>query len=251
MISVTAAPASSRVLKIPRRVRTPSGRGRSATSISAAIPKHPSEPTKSPTRSSPPSSRPIPPRSTSSPSGSTTVSPVTYRLVTPYLRQWGPPEFSATFPPGCRRSGTRGRGRSRGRGASGPGQVGVHHSGLDPGPPVRDIQLQDPVHPRRPHDHRPLHRQGSPAEPGARSPRDERKLRVGQDPDHRLELPGRGREDDRPGGMPVLGEAVRLVDQKLVRIGEHGAPAHHLPEPPEDGWVQGGPGHGHRKGRPG
>ncbi len=100
MMAVTARPASSMESKIPRRVRTPSVIGRSWTSISAAIPKHPSDPTKSPTRSRAPSGdRPAPPSSTTSPSDRTTVNPVTYRPVTPYLRQWGPPEFSATFPP--------------------------------------------------------------------------------------------------------------------------------------------------------
>ena len=34
-----------------------------------------------------------------SPSGSTTVSPVTWLTVKPFLRQWAPPEFSATLPP--------------------------------------------------------------------------------------------------------------------------------------------------------
>src|SRR5690606_39890436 len=36
---------------------------------------------------------------TTSPSGRTTTSPVTWLLVTPYFRQCGPPAFSATFPP--------------------------------------------------------------------------------------------------------------------------------------------------------
>ena len=63
--------------KIPSSVRTPSGTGSSPTSISVAIPKHPSEPTKRPTRSYPGASRPRPPSRTTDPSASTTVSPVT------------------------------------------------------------------------------------------------------------------------------------------------------------------------------
>ena len=40
-----------------------------------------------------------PPRRATSPSGSTTSIPSTWSDVTPYFRQCGPPEFSATFPP--------------------------------------------------------------------------------------------------------------------------------------------------------
>src|SRR5690606_3914416 len=72
--------------------------GTSRTSISVAIPNVPSLPTNRPTRSYPTVS-PAPPSSTTRPSGSTTVSPVTWFNVTPYFRQCGPPAFSATFPP--------------------------------------------------------------------------------------------------------------------------------------------------------
>ena len=41
----------------------------------------------------------MPPIETVSPSGVTTSSPVTWFVVKPYLRQWAPPEFSATLPP--------------------------------------------------------------------------------------------------------------------------------------------------------
>ncbi len=100
MMAVTACPAASMLSKIPKSVRVPSANGRSLTSISVAMPKQPSEPTKRLTRSSAPSgTRPAPPNWTTRPSAMTTVSPVTYRWVTPYLRQCGPPEFSATFPP--------------------------------------------------------------------------------------------------------------------------------------------------------
>ena len=43
--------------------------------------------------------RPAPPSATTRPSGKTTSRERIYLEVTPYLRQWGPPEFSATFPP--------------------------------------------------------------------------------------------------------------------------------------------------------
>ena len=58
MMEVTARPASSSVSKMARRVRVASGTGTSATSTSVANPKHPSDPTKSPTRSKVGASRP-------------------------------------------------------------------------------------------------------------------------------------------------------------------------------------------------
>src|SRR5881397_3550178 len=70
-----------------------------ALPIRVAIPKFPSEPTNSPTRSGPHGSPPGLPSSTTRPSPSTTSSASTCCAVTPYLRQCGPPAFSATLPP--------------------------------------------------------------------------------------------------------------------------------------------------------
>ena len=75
------------------------GSGASRTVISSAIPNIPSLPTKSPTRSGPHGSPCGEPSRTTEPSGSTTSSSTTWLVVTPYLRQCGPPAFSATLPP--------------------------------------------------------------------------------------------------------------------------------------------------------
>src|SRR6185436_971715 len=85
--------------KSASRVRTLGGTGSSRTTISVAIPNIPSLPTKSPTRSGPHGSPWGDPSRITSPSGSTTSSSTTWLVVTPYLRQWGPPAFSATLPP--------------------------------------------------------------------------------------------------------------------------------------------------------
>jgi len=82
-----------------RKVIRASGRGWMLTSTSVAMPSVPSLPTKRPRRSRPGGSSASPPRWAVSPSGRTTSRPTTWLVVTPYLRQWGPPEFSATLPP--------------------------------------------------------------------------------------------------------------------------------------------------------
>ncbi len=81
----TAAEASSIRSKMARTVFTAGGRRRMRTTILVAMPKVPSEPTKTPTRSYPRLSRVRPPSQTISPSGSTTSSPRTWFVVTPYL----------------------------------------------------------------------------------------------------------------------------------------------------------------------
>jgi hypothetical protein len=95
----TIRQASSSARNAKRKVRTTAGDGVRRTVNSVAIPNVPSDATKVPTRSSPGSSRRVPPSSTISPSAVTTVSPSTWSVVVPYFIVCGPPEFSATFPP--------------------------------------------------------------------------------------------------------------------------------------------------------
>src|SRR3989449_3537339 len=95
----TASPSARSEAKAASRVRTARGNGRSRTAIRVAIPKFPSEPTNNPTTSGPHGSPPGLPSSTMRPSASTTSRASTCCAVTPYLRQCGPPAFSATLPP--------------------------------------------------------------------------------------------------------------------------------------------------------
>jgi hypothetical protein len=76
-ISETVRPAASIVSKYATSVRTVSGTGTTRSVMRVAIPSVPSDPTKAPTRSSPGRSSSAPPSVTTSPSGSTTSSPVT------------------------------------------------------------------------------------------------------------------------------------------------------------------------------
>ena len=95
----TASLAARTVGKSASSVRTLGGTGSSRTVISVAIPNIPSLPTNRPTRSGPQGSPCGEPSTTVEPSGSTTSSRTMWLVVTPYLRQCGPPAFSATLPP--------------------------------------------------------------------------------------------------------------------------------------------------------
>src|SRR6266536_3480138 len=99
MMAETASPAVLSAVKSARSVRTARGNAVRRTVILVAMPKLPSEPTNKPTRSGPHGSPPELPRSTTEPSASSTSRARMWFAVTPYLRQCGPPAFSATFPP--------------------------------------------------------------------------------------------------------------------------------------------------------
>ena len=95
----TASPAASIEVKSASSTATHWGARSSRRVMAVAMPRVPSLPMKAPRRSSSGlSSRPLP-RVVIVPSGSTTSSSSTWLLVTPYLRQCTPPEFSATLPP--------------------------------------------------------------------------------------------------------------------------------------------------------
>lgn len=99
-IRATASPAAPVEPKTATRVSDAAGAGRSATVTSVITPRVPSEPTKSRVRSYPATPLAVrrPVRSTS-PEASTTSSPSTYSVVTPYLTQHIPPALVATLPP--------------------------------------------------------------------------------------------------------------------------------------------------------
>src|ERR1700704_893065 len=98
-MSLTAAPASLVEGKAAKSVCTHTGRFTIRRIIFVAIPNVPSEPTKTPIKSYPGTSKTLPPKCTTEPSASTTSNPKTCVVVNPYFKQCAPPEFSATFPP--------------------------------------------------------------------------------------------------------------------------------------------------------
>ena len=95
----TTLPASSREGKTASMVLSVSGLRRMRRMAAVTMPKVPSLPMKAPRRSRPGGSAFLPPNQTISPSGSTTSRPSTWLEVTPYLKQCGPPAFSAMLPP--------------------------------------------------------------------------------------------------------------------------------------------------------
>ena len=99
-IPATAVPAAAVEPKTATMVSDSSGTGRSATVTSVITPRVPSAPTKSRVRSYPATPLAVrrPVRSTS-PEASTTSSPRTYSVVTPYLTQHMPPALVETLPP--------------------------------------------------------------------------------------------------------------------------------------------------------
>ena len=96
MIAPTQAMAASMEGKAARSVRMPGGTGVRSTSIFVTVPRVPSEPTRRLRSSGPASSRE---KRSREPSGITASSARTWFVVTPYLRQRGPPAFSPTLPP--------------------------------------------------------------------------------------------------------------------------------------------------------
>ena len=95
----TASPACSMAVKSASSTATLWGACSSRRVMAVAMPRVPSLPMKAPRRSSSGISARLPPSWVMLPSGSTTSKPSTWLLVTPYLRQCTPPEFSATLPP--------------------------------------------------------------------------------------------------------------------------------------------------------
>ncbi len=99
MMALTVLPASSMRSKTASRVLTASGWAMRRRISLVAMPRVPSEPTSRPQRSRPGRSAALPPTMTVSPPARTSSMPSTWLLVTPYLRQWGPPAFSPALPP--------------------------------------------------------------------------------------------------------------------------------------------------------
>ena len=99
MIAATASPARRTSSKLAMMQRAVSAIGSSLTVTSKMTASMPSLPTTAASRSSPGASSASLPNATGSPAA---VKPRTLRTlcsVRPYLRQWTPPEFSATLPP--------------------------------------------------------------------------------------------------------------------------------------------------------
>jgi hypothetical protein len=107
------------------------------------------------------------------------------------------------------------------RGRHGGGHRRVGHAGLDAHPPVVEVDLEDPLHPREHEQHAVLDRQRAAGEPGAGAARDERHLGPRARAHHVADLLGGAREHRRGGDRVVLQQAVGLVGPQLVLLRVH------------------------------
>ena len=132
------------------------------------------------------------------PSGKTTSRPRMWLVVTPYLRQCGPPEFSATLPPIVQAFWLDGSGAKKNPSFwTYLAQLQVDHAGFDQGGSIFAIDLEDAIHPGQGDDDPALLRDRTAGEPGARAPRNDRKSRLGSQLDDRRDLWRSFGQDDR------------------------------------------------------
>ena len=142
-MSLTTSPASRTESKSASRVRTVSGTGSSRTVISQTMPSVPSEPMNTPRRSGPSCSVVSPPRVTSSPSGRTTVIDSTWLVVKPFQAVGATGVLGDVAADGAHllAGGVGCEAQPVLRG--GLGDVEVGDPGLECGPPVERVDLQD------------------------------------------------------------------------------------------------------------
>ena len=202
MALTVAAPSSTRS-KSSSSVRTTGGSWTRRTHTRVAMPSIPSPPTNTPRRSRPTGSGSSPPSTVTDPSGSTTSTARMCVAVTPSDRQCGPPAFVATLPPTEQLCWLEGSGRVVHPVVRQlPAEVGVEHSGLDPGLPGVEVDGQDPVHLGRHDDDGVVQRDGPAGQPGPRPAGNERDAVAPGRVHALLDLGGRGREDDHRRWRP-------------------------------------------------
>ena len=107
------------------------------------------------------------------------------------------------------------------------------------------VHLEDAVHPHQRDDEAAFGREGTAREPRPRAARHEgQPFAVGEL--HDLgDLLGRGGKDDEVGECPEQHQPIGLVDEKLFRLGKHGALAEQAFELAAEGLLAGGVQVGH------
>ena len=104
--------------------------------------------------------------------------------------------------------------RDRGR------KMQVDHAGLNDGPKVGDVDLEDPRHPRERDDDASLHRDRATGEARPRAARDDGHRVLMAEPRECRDVSGALGEDDRVRRRGVDG-AVVLVEEQIVVRAEH------------------------------
>jgi hypothetical protein len=118
--------------------------------------------------------------------------------------------------------------RDRGR----DGEVG--DPGFDPGGPVLEIHVEDARHLRDADHDRVLLRDRASGERGAGAPRHDLDALLVAEAEHRCDLGGRGRQDDRQRNPPVGCEAVGLEGPPFVKARDERLGRYELGEARED-----------------
>ncbi len=234
MIAETASPASSIVRNAARCVVTASGLRRMRSVISVAMPSVPSEPMKVPSRSGPSASSALPPSSTIS-------------AVRQYHRQTrdvihGEAVLEAMRAAGVLRHVAADRADLLARRigcveepvrSDGLADVEVRDSRLDDDALRCQVDFENPVHARQRDDDALRDGKRAARESRPRAARDERHALAGADLHGRLYLGRRAGQHDELGHRAPAGQAVAIVDAKLLGLGDHIARA--------DGVLQLGP----------
>ena len=113
----------------------------------------------------------------------------------------------------------------------------VGHARFDCHPLVRDVDAQDTIQARESDHEAAGHRQRPARESRAVSARHERHAFARAEPHDRLNLRGRGRQDDRRGRLAQVRQGVALVGEQLQRIVQHAFVAGDPPQLGEEGAV--------------
>src|SRR2546421_537634 len=121
------------------------------------------------------------------------------------------------------------RGRVRGIevvGRDGLGHAQVEHTRLHHDPGIRNVDVQNAIHPRQADHDAVRDRQGTAGEPRARAAGDEGNAPLVADADDGLNLLRRGGQHDGGRDHAKIREAVALIGAQLLRLGEQPVAAH-------------------------
>ena len=128
----------------------------------------------------------------------------------------------------------------------GPRDLDVGHARLHDDDAVREVHLEDAVHPGHHDDQAADDRQRPAGDPGAGAPGHHRDPVPRRDPEHPGHLFGRPRQHGKVGHRGDVGGVV-LVRQEVARFREHVGGPDRLAQFPQEGVAGGDPDPGHRE----
>ena len=137
-------------------------------------------------------------------------------VVAPYLKQCGPPAFSAMLPPTVQEDWLDGSGAKKSPLEATPFDIQVDNTRLDTSGAILDVDVENLVEPIHRDDDAAFDRNSTPGETRSRASAHERDPRRGTDPDHLRHLFRRAREYHRFGRALESGRPVTFVDQDVL-----------------------------------